>query len=397
MAFWIALRSILLAGSSLATALPDQHTKLYSLDQTWQPRFPEGAHTFSAVGVAFMAHGFPWDPPSTSFIFVTQRGNASIGPVLVMNGTDGAFVSSWGKETVGLDSTTKPSAPTWGAHGLSVEPCQYPCGDGEGWKSFFRVYVDDFTNHTLTAYTFDGKQLLQIGTNGVAGTGTSPLQFGNVADTAIEGALVAPSPSPPTPAYLYSSDGDGGNANRVVKVALAAEKTSLEWATKSIYDNPHSIAFHERTNLLIIANREHNETRLLRASDGKDLGAWNCGLKYGKSGRPFGVRTLSYRHTECQEDLDLVIIAIMDNPQDGLNQKLAILDASDLDSKKGAKSKCTILQQLEVPSKYSGPHLLGVDSHNGDIYAALVADAPLSTVLRFRPHGCTHKAETALV
>jgi len=86
-------------------------------------------------------------------------------------------------------------------------------------------------------------------------------------------------------------------------------------------------------------------------------------------------------------------VAIMYNPQDGLNQQLVILDASGLQSHEGAKSKCTVLQRLEIESKYSGPHLLGVDKHTGDIYAALVSDTPLSTVLRFKHRGCTRSVD----
>ena len=44
-----------------------------------------------------------------------------------------------------------------------------------------------------------------------------------------------------------------------------------------------------------------------------------------------------------------------------------------------------MLQTLTInPQEYSGPHLLGVDDLTGDVYAALVADVPESTVLRFR-------------
>ena len=51
--------------------------------------------------------------------------------------------------------------------------------------------------------------------------------------------------------------------------------------------------------------------------------------------------------------------------------------------KDGVHSECRLLQTLTIePNEYSGPHLLGV-SESGDLYATLVADAPLSTVLRF--------------
>ena len=51
----------------------------------------------------------------------------------------------------------------------------------------------------------------------------------------------------------------------------------------------------------------------------------------------------------------------------------------------GTESPCNVLQTLTInPQEYSGPHLLGVDDLTGDVYAALVADVPESTVLRFR-------------
>lgn len=82
--------------------------------------------------------------------------------------------------------------------------------------------MDDFTNHTVTAYSAGGDRLLQMGTNGIAGNGTNPtLQFGNVADSAI-----ATSPRIyQEPTYVYSSDGDGGTANRVTKAPLYLQRS----------------------------------------------------------------------------------------------------------------------------------------------------------------------------
>ena len=94
---------------------------------------------------------------------------------------------------------------------------------------------------------------------------------------------------------------------------------------------------------------------------------------------PFGVRTLVHGGR------DMVLIASMDNPQDHRNQRITIADGSGLDRKLGGKSPCTVLQTITIdPDTYSGPHLMAVDASTGDIYAALVADAPKSTVLRFR-------------
>eukprot|EP00927_Polykrikos_kofoidii_P057600 TRINITY_DN51754_c0_g1_i1.p1 TRINITY_DN51754_c0_g1~~TRINITY_DN51754_c0_g1_i1.p1 ORF type:complete len:419 (+),score=53.76 TRINITY_DN51754_c0_g1_i1:63-1259(+) len=373
--------------------------ELYALDATWKPQFPIGAHMFSAVGVANM-EGFPWDPPPGSLVFVTQRGNASLPPVLVMNGTDGTLVDSWGEKTVGLDYST-PSEPTWGAHGLAVENCNYPCEASEGWYSFMRVYIDDFTNHTLTMYTGKGKQLLQMGTNGVAGK-LAHLQFDHIADSVVQTGYVAPAPAPVPghpaplvfgPSYVYSSDGDGGHANRVVKVALNGHRPSVEWSTGHLYHNPHSIAFHQQSHLLVVADRDNNNTRLIRSATGEDLGAWNCGVDYGKRGKPFGVRTLNFVDECSQQYVTLLAVAIMDNPQDGQNQKILLLDASKLNDADGVKSRCNVVQELDIGTAYSGPHLLGVDAHSGDIYSTLVSDSPKSTVLRFKRKGCMQAHE----
>ena len=127
---------------------------------------------------------------------------------------------------------------------------------------------------------------------------------------------------------------------------------------------------------------------LLRASDGADLGAWRtCGLRYGVEGVPFGVRALSRPGSSAHPDL--LFVASMDNPQDGKWQRIAILDASQLSETAGARSPCSILQVIDLdPATYSGPHLLGVDQSTGDLYAALVADHPKSTVLRFACASC---------
>jgi len=265
----------LLALSPLALALAlGCRASLYAPDATFAPQWPAGSHKFSAVGVGSVAgrHG-----RAGAILFVTQRGNASIPPVLVLNATTGALLDSWGEDSVALDRST-PSAPTWGAHG-----------------------------------------------------------------------------------------------NRV----------HLDWATPQVYDNPHSIAYH-RSGMLILADREHNQTRLLDASSGQDLGSWDCGLNLGMAGKPFGVRTLSTQH----HDLDLVFLSIMDIPQDGRNQKIAVLDGSGLQLAKGGSSACKVLQVIEVDTAHSGPHMMGVDPETGDLYVALVADQPLSTVLRFMCTDC---------
>ena len=106
------------------------------------------------------------------------------------------------------------------------------------------------------------------------------------------------------------------------------------------------------------------------------------GLDFGGSaGKPYGVRSLQLRGH------DLLFLALMDNPQDGGHQEVVVLDASSLSAEAGGAGRtqsCDVLQRIAVdPSELSGPHLLGVDPVTGDLYAALVADAPMSAVLRY--------------
>ena len=357
------MRIIMLAlqGCYIASA----SVPIYELDSTWAPAFPDGAHTFSGVGVAFA--------PDTkaSLVFVTQRGNISIDPVLVMNSADGSLVDTWGRNDVAISGEPDPS---WGAHGIAVEQLTSKGPNVE----HYRIYIEDFFGHTVRMYTGDGRRLATFGTPDVAGNATAPLQFGSVAD-----AYISSSPS-----TVFASDGDGGTANRVVAFHPVDPPTVL-WATPAIYHNPHSITLHAPSGLLVVADREHSELRLLRAEDGRDLGAWDCGLHFGAEGRPFGVRTYFKGGGHSQEPLDLLFIASMDNPQDGRFQRITVVNASGLAAAVAAPYPCRVVQQITIdPDTYSGPHLLGVDAQTADLYVALVSDKPRSTVLRYKCVGC---------
>eukprot|EP00040_Diaphanoeca_grandis_P015543 m.79413 g.79413 ORF g.79413 m.79413 type:complete len:389 (-) comp25212_c0_seq1:150-1316(-) len=370
----------LLACTTTAASVPSSGS-LYSFDTQWSPKLPMGGHTYSGVAIAGES------------VFVTQRGNVSLQPVIVLNKTNGDMIRGFGKTDIGIAGNV--TAGTWGAHGIVTDVCGYACvPDASLDDAFVRVWVEDFTNYTVTAFSQTGRKLMQIGTPGVNGTGLNPLQFDHVADAAIVPGMMNPVPPPPPPsphpppmppahgnALLYATDGDGGVNNRVVKVEIkedAEPPYMVHWATPSMYDSPHSITLHARTNLLIVADRGHNAIRLIDAGTGKDLGIWDCGLHFGEQGVPFGVRTLTYKGD------DLLVVASMDNPQDHMYQRITLLDASKLSSATGSKSECSAVQVITIdPAKYSGPHLLGVDTSNGDIYAALVSDTPLSTVLRY--------------
>jgi hypothetical protein len=331
-------------------------TLLYAPDSTWQPELPHGGSQYSGVSVL---HGV---------LFITQRGNSTLPPVLALGTADGKSLHQFGSDSIAVDA----KSGTWGAHGIGTQ--MLPSG-------IARVFINDFTQFVLLSFDCEiglrwaCRQSLMLGTPGEQGVGTDPVQFGHLADTAIQRADRRSS-------HVYVSDGDGGTANRVISLNVtdaSAPHAAVEWATASRYHNPHSIALHERTGTLLIADREGNATRMLRASDGVDLGSLDCGLELGRRGKPFGVRF--YRDTARM--LDLAFVAIMDNPQDGANQKIAVLDASGFHSAGPSASVCRVLQILVVPAMDSGPHLLAVDDSNGDVYAALVANQPRSWVLRY--------------
>ena len=63
---------------------------LYELDSHWSPQLPPGAHTFSAVGISY------------PLVFITQRGNASLPPVLVINASTGALVGAFDQHAMEL-------------------------------------------------------------------------------------------------------------------------------------------------------------------------------------------------------------------------------------------------------------------------------------------------------
>jgi hypothetical protein len=203
-----------------------------------------------------------------------------------------------------------------GAHGIKVE-FVFPAVDPSDPHPHIRVWIDDFTGHRLSAFSATGKQLLQIDN-----------VFNAVVDTATESSVGA----------VYSADGDGSTANRVVKIELTPPESAnwkVAWATPAAYRDPHSIALHRRTGLLFLASRGQNSTRLLRAADGSDLGELNCGLQYGANGVPYGVRTLSWEHPFGGVKLDLGLVAVMDNPQDGSNQYIAVVDFSQVSADVG--------------------------------------------------------------
>ena len=134
---------VLLVGTVTSSSSPG-----YALDPTWQPKLPVGGGSYSGVAVGDTRQ---W--VSKTVIYVTQRGNTSIAPVLVLDTSSGVVVSSWGQTDVAQQKGT------WGAHGIAIESCNYPCSsdDPNPENQFMRVYIEDFFQHTVTAFDSAGQ------------------------------------------------------------------------------------------------------------------------------------------------------------------------------------------------------------------------------------------------
>lgn len=211
------------------------------------------------------------------------------------------------------------------------------------------------------------------------------MQYNTVADTAFgKGKMV------------FISDGDGSSNHRVV----ALNATSLEDATISTpvwvmgnnhthdaggleelghnITSAHSIAYHSRSDTLLLADRENNRTLHISAATGEVIANWTCPeLQLGKKGTVYGVRT--------SESLNLVFLAVADSNKANVAagkpyQFLYVLDGSSI-TKKGP-GQCKVVQTIAIdPKKCMTPHLMGHDERNHDIFLACVGKP--TAVLRF--------------
>ena len=126
----------------------------------------------------------------------------SLQPIVALTET-GQFLRSWGAAHIAKGTE-------FGDHGLHV--------DGKF------VWVTDVTNHTINKFDGNGTLIRRVGTPGIAGSGTNPLQFGNVADMAFGEHLT------------YVSDGDGGINNRFA--ALDAQTLKTMWTVGKAGSQP---------------------------------------------------------------------------------------------------------------------------------------------------------------
>lgn len=317
----------------------------YELDLSWKPLL---------CGTRFSGVDVGQDSLGNTVLFVIQRGDVKCDPVQLLD-LQGRWLAGFGRGHISFDNNSQ----TWGCHGIAVET------HTNGTTA--RIYINDIAQDTVMTFNMAGDFLFEIGTPYVSGNKTSPLQFGAVADSSIDVKA-------PGFAMVYVSDGDGGANNRIVKLAVNSSGPPIvQWVTPALFNNPHSLALHRASGVVVVADRDNASLQLLSADRGSLLGQLDCGLNLGVAGKPFGVRVWEARA--------LLLVAIMDNPQDGRNQRLAIAQLEG----QGEDVRCSMLQNIPLdPSVSSGPHLLGLDINTGDAYVALVNPTPLSTVLRFK-------------
>jgi len=356
----VALCSALVS-AVLASATSNGYVA-YRVDTTWTPRFPDGAGTFSAVGI------------TGDHVVVSQRDARYSDPVLVLSRESGEVLLSFGGTAVGKVNDT------FGSHGLSIQRADPASGRMED-----VIWVMDFFNHTVLSFDLKGKLLGSAGRSGFASADLD--KFDHVADATFRGGSA------------FFADGDGGDNNRVERWgAPSGQPVSVEWVSPLLppaqrkveeFSNPHGLTWHEASDRLLVADREHSRIVLMDPETGHVTGNFTCdGLRLGAGGKPFGVRA---RRAAGE---DLLFVAVADNPQDGNNQFLHIVDVSTLAKTGGCKS---VLQTIQFePSFCRTPHLMGLDHETGDVYLACVG-VPGSNLVRLTRGAAPAPAAAAAV
>jgi len=235
----------------------------------------------------------------------------------------------------------------------------------------------DFFRREVLALSLEGELV------GSAGAGAPGLpdaeRFGSVADAAFRGSSA------------FLADGDGGAENRVARWrATPRGPGGSEWVSPALpagrrrreeFSNPHSVCWHEASDSLLVADRDNARIAVLEPGTGAVRGSLGCdGLQLGARGKPFGVRTL--RSSSAGLALDLLFVAVANNPQDGKNQFVHVVDMSSF----ARSGRCeAVLQSVALDAALCRtPHLMGVDEQTAEVYVACVGE-PGSTVLRLRP------------
>jgi DNA-binding beta-propeller fold protein YncE len=223
----------------------------------------------SPVSAAGVPAG-PWNFIQVASVAVTQRGNILVlhrgaHPIMEFDAS-GKLVQSWGDgmfsegkvgaipQTFWTDSRSHYSAvygpagcASCGAHSVRVDP--------QG-----NIWVVDAPGHVIYKLNPGGKEILRLGTKGVAGTG--PNSFNLPTDIAF-----APTGD------LYVSDGYG--SARVVKYSRDG-KYLLQWGTRGTgpgeFGLPHNLVT-DREGTVYVTDRDNQRVEVFDAN-GKFLNEW---------------------------------------------------------------------------------------------------------------------------
>ncbi len=316
----------------------DRSVAAYEVVEGWE-QLPSGWTHGDVAGVAT-------DGQDRVYVF-----NRSEHPVIVYE-RDGRFLGTWGEGVF-----TRP-------HGISIKNDV--------------VYCADDTDHTVRAFTLDGKLQWTIGTlNQPSDTGYSPEGATNLLSIK-RGAgpfnrptrlSVAPSGD------LYVSDGYG---NARVHRFSAGHQFLKSWGEPGDgpgeFNLPHSVWVH-RDGRVFVCDRENDRVQIFDA-DGNLQSTWTNVTRPGDL---------------FIDDQDRVFLGEMawqagtvtmaGRPID--ETRPAQLSIRDLDGRLvtrwGGTDPC-------APGNFSSPHGVWVDSH-GDVYVAEVTHTALSRDGRWHP-GC---------
>jgi DNA-binding beta-propeller fold protein YncE len=232
--------------SSITTTTTTTTTSEYEADPTWKPDAPAALNVSGVSAVATCA-----EEVGCTEVYVAQRGGVT--PIIVLDRKTGKFLRAFGR-----NSTSNASLTTH-VHGLSwsVHHNVSLWATDAGWMN----------PHKLLG--FDAEIGQMVTAFGVQGTGTHPLEFGNIADTSFASNGTT----------LFVADGDMGINNRVSRLdhtVQGGDRWTTTWcrgnnATSGANTNfsaPHSVAYDESGGMVYVADRDNRRVVALEASSG---------------------------------------------------------------------------------------------------------------------------------
>lgn len=307
-----------------------------SVSYTWDPRWPKDNTSwvnkeYRPTAIAFVGAG-----ARSTEIHMAERGNKDY-PITTFDAA-GNVLRRWGSPHI------------LKAHGMTAQ------SEKNGTTSLWVADMGDYTVKKFDSAT--GQLLLVVGTPGIFGTGTSPLQFGNVSDITFS----------PDGSMMFIADGDclclAGGANHRV-VAVHTQTLKVEWAVGNdgTFQNPHAVGYDAERQWVWVADREHNRTVALDAATGKVKGTWSVHDLQPSSHRS------SINGLRVDEKRGLLVLGLMPAPIHSKGGEFQVA-AWDLAAVAASTDRMPPpLYQKPIPVR--GLHELDVDEATGDLYLAL--------------------------